>query len=144
MQSSLESGLWMSALKALWASPDSEVRTVFSAGLCCKAKSHDSDCLFQAVFHFKFTIPQFPKTWIGVDTTAYYYLGNIWTNFFIAMLWSFYDYCDSMFVQNCMSKQSRPKFPWMADGEMEKWKQRYFPRTALTFNNREIKAFSQT
>lgn len=142
MQSSLESGLWMSALKALWESPDSEVRTALSAGWCCKAKSHDSICLFHAMFRFKFTISQFPETWIGVNTTTYYYLGNIWTNFFVAVLWSSYHYCDSMFVQNCMSKQPRPKFPWIAGGKMEKWKQMYLSRTALTFNNREIKVFS--
>lgn len=143
MHCALESGLWTRALKTLWKSPDPEERTVISAGLHCKANGHNSQSLFQAMFLLTSLCLSFPNPELGLrppPNTAW----TILNEYVRAALWLCCYYCDSMFFQNWISKQRRPKFPWIADGEMKKWKQRVLPRTTLTFNsrNREIKAFS--
>lgn len=111
---------------------------MISAGLPYKEKGHNS----QSIPDLTSLCLSLPKPQLGLTPPP----TTTWAIFECvrAALRLCCYYCDSMFFQNGISKQPRPKLPWNEDGELNKCKQRDLPRTTLIFNsrNRDIKTFS--
>jgi len=108
---------------------------VVSAGLCCKANGHNLESIPGCVPILLYNASVF---W-NLNWAHHHHVLLVEQHLnehVRAALWLCCHYCDSMFFQKWTPEQWRPNFPWNADGETKKWKQRDFARTTLTFNRR--------